>query len=49
MSKALRLFRSTSEYKLYRGKLSHIRCREIFNYCHKELGLDPDVLPLFVN
>ena len=36
----VRLFRSTSEYKLYRGKLSHTRCREIFNYYHKELGLD---------
>ena len=34
------LFRSTSEYKLYRGKLSYTRCREIFNDCHKELGLD---------
>ena len=36
----VRRFRSTSEYKLYGGKLSYTRCREILNDCHKELGLD---------
>ena len=36
----VRLFKSTNEYKLYGGKLSYTRCREIFKDCLKELGLD---------
>ena len=36
----VRLFKSTIEYKLYGGKLSYTRCREIFKDCLKELGLD---------
>ena len=36
----VRLFKSTSEYKLYGGKLSYTRCREIIKDCLKELGLD---------
>ena len=36
----VRLFQSTNEYKLYGGKLSYTRCREIFKDCLKELGLD---------
>ena len=31
----LRLFKSTSEDKLYRGKLSYTRCRETFMDFHK--------------
>ena len=31
----LRLFKSTSEDKLYRGKLSYTRCRETFKDFHK--------------
>ena len=34
------LFKSTNEYKLYGGKLSFTRCREIFKDCLKELVLD---------
>ena len=36
----VRLFKSTNEHKLYGGKLSYSRCREIFKDCLKELGLD---------
>ena len=36
----VRLFKSTSEYKLYGGKLSYTRCWEIFKDCQKELSLD---------
>ena len=36
----VRLFKSSGEYKLYGGKLSYTRCWEIFEDCHKELGLD---------
>ena len=36
----VRLFKSTNEYKLYGGKSSYTRCREIFKDCLKELGLD---------
>jgi len=38
--RSLRLFKSSSTYKLYGSKLSHTRCREIFKNCLKELGLD---------
>jgi len=36
----VRLFKSCNTYKLYGGKLSYTRCREIFKDCLKELGLD---------
>ena len=40
LSSSVALFKSTNEYKLYGGKLSYSRCREIFEDCPKELGLD---------
>ena len=40
LSSSVALFKSTNEYKLYGGKLSHSGCREIFEDCLKELGLD---------
>jgi len=35
-----RLFKSRNTYKLYGGKLSYTRCREVFKDCLKELDLD---------
>ena len=40
LSSSVALFKSTNEYKLYGGKLSYSTCREIFEDCPKELGLD---------
>ena len=40
LSSSVALFKSTNEYKLYGGKLSYSGCREIFEDCLKELGLD---------
>jgi len=37
--RSLRLFKSSSTYKLYGSKLSYTRCGEIFKNCLKELGL----------
>ena len=42
----VRLFKSTNSYKLYGGKLSYTRCREIFKECLKTIGVDHNLYGL---
>ena len=42
------LFKSTNSYRLYGVKLSNTRCWEILKECPKEIGVDRNLLFVFV-